>query len=107
MEMVGPIMIAIGGFLFIFLGKGFIGDQRQTIAAGRDARSLALRASFGNAAKVSDPLLLTDEHLLGGLRIYQDNCAKCRGMPGRPAPLISKGMFPPPQLFEKGENARG
>jgi hypothetical protein len=64
---------------------------------------LALRASFSNAANVSDPLLLTDEHLLGGLRIYQDNCAKCQGMPGRPAPLISKGMFPPPQLFEKGE----
>lgn len=66
--------------------------------------NMALRASIGNAKDQKNPLLFGDANMLGGVKVYKDNCAGCHGAPQQSRPAISKGMFPPPpQLFESND----
>jgi len=58
-----------------------------------------------NAPKVQNPVALTDQNLLEGVRLFGENCAVCHGSSkgaNSPSP-IAKGEYPrPPQLATDG-----
>src|ERR1700693_140148 len=58
-----------------------------------------------NAPKVQNPVALTDQNLLEGVRLFGENCAVCHGSSkgaNSPSP-IAKGEYPrPPQLATHG-----
>jgi|SRR5579863_6998871 len=96
------VVLAGGGYLFVRAG----GIPMETTAAPlpleKTVAHMALNASLGSAADQKNPLAVTDDTMLAGAQKYKQNCAVCHGIPGQPATLISKGMFPvPPQLFQE------
>ena len=57
------------------------------------------------APKGPNPVALTDEHLIEGIKIYGDHCAICHGTAAGDASAspVAKGLYPkPPQLATEG-----
>lgn len=55
--------------------------------------------------KQTNPVQLTDENLVSGIKLYESNCAICRGTAegDASASAIAKGEYPsPPQLATDG-----
>ena len=94
--------LVAGAYLFVKAGWTSMETSARPLPLERTIARLALRASIGSARARKDPLPVTAENLLAGVRQYRDQCAGCHGLPGQPRPAFTKGMFPaPPQLFEK------
>ena len=53
-----------------------------------------------HAPRVSNPVPLTDENLIGGLKIYTMNCALCHGGVDRQPSVLANSFYPaPPNLI--------
>jgi thiosulfate dehydrogenase len=90
-----------GAYLFVRAGGVPMDTTARPLPLEGAVARLALRASLGNAADDDDPLPVTDANMLAGLRVYEDHCAVCHGLPGRSRTAIARGMFPPPPpLFD-------
>ena len=95
------VFVPLGAYLFAKLGGIAMSTTAKPLPFERTMAKTALRASIGDAAKMQDPLPADDANMLGGVRIYRDNCAVCHGLPGHAKTAIAGGEFPdPPQLFE-------
>lgn len=100
--------LGVGAYLFIKAGGVPMETSAKPLLQERTVARLALRASIGSAADEKGPLPVDDANMLAGLDQYREHCAVCHGIPGRPRPVISRGMFPrPPQLFERGSMVTG
>lgn len=98
----GVIVLApLSAYLFVQFGGLSISTTAKPLPLEETFAHLALRASVGNAATVTNPLSPDEANLLGGVRVYRENCELCHGLPGRQETAIAAGEFPsPPQLFE-------
>ena len=53
-----------------------------------------------HAPRVTNPVPATDENLIGGLKLYAQNCAVCHGALDYKPSLLEHSMYPaPPQLL--------
>ncbi len=96
--------LVLGAYLFVKTGGVSMETSAQPLPLEKTVARLALRASIGSARALKAPLPVSEENMLAGARQYREQCAGCHGVPGKPRPAFSKGMFPrPPQLFEKDE----
>jgi thiosulfate dehydrogenase len=93
----------VGGYLYLTSGAISMATNAPPLPLERTVARLALRASFGDAAQMANPLTLDDTNMLAGATQFKGHCGGCHGLPGRPSGM-AKRMFPePPQLFEKDE----
>jgi thiosulfate dehydrogenase len=98
------VVLALGGYLFVREGGIYMATTARPLPLERTVASMALEASFGNAAAQESPLPADETNLVAGARVFGQRCAGCHGLPGRPRTAFAQAMFPhPPQLFEPGE----
>ena len=98
------VIVPLGAYLFAKFGGIAMATTAKPLPFEKTLARTALHASEGGAAKVPDPLPLTDDNLLAGTHVYVENCAVCHGLPGQSKSHIASGEFPaPPQLFQPNE----
>jgi thiosulfate dehydrogenase len=82
--------------LVAWLGLLPLRADAEPSAWERQLAGRALKASLaGNSAHLSNPLPITNETLLAGMRIYRDGCAGCHGDYGQPSHWGTHGFYPP------------
>jgi len=98
------LLIVVGGYLFVRFGGVSLATTAAPLPMEEKLAHMALRASIGKSGDQKDPLPVTNDNFLAGVKLYKQDCAVCHGVPAQPSTAISKGMFPPPpQLFEKAD----
>jgi thiosulfate dehydrogenase len=96
------VIVLLAEFLWVRLG--FV-DPRADIPEGTLERRVAmpsLDASLDrHAAEARNPISATDDNLLAGMKIYQDNCAGCHGDVHQPHAGFGDSFYPrAPQFME-------
>ena len=105
--MVAVIIVALVG-AYALLQSGFIPANADAQPGGLElwAANTSLSATLRREAPTAkNPVALTDDNLLAGVRLYEQHCAICHGTAtgDASASLIAKGMYPrPPQLASHG-----
>lgn len=61
---------------------------------GRVARMAIGAAVARRAPRVTNPVAITDQGLMDGMRIFKEDCAGCHGEPGRPSRWGTTGFYP-------------
>src|SRR5579864_7949378 len=98
------VVAPLGAYLLAKLGGIAMATTSKPLPLEETIAKTALRANLKGAENVKDPLPADDANMLAGVRVYQDNCAACHGLPDRPKTAIATGEFPPPpQLFDPRE----
>ena len=102
---VGLLLPALGGYLFIKMGMMPMAASGATPLPGEEKIAhMALRAQMSKEPLKNSPVAADETNMTQGAHIYAENCAFCHGLPGQPASNAAKGMFPlPPQLMNKDE----
>ena len=63
-------------------------------------RNLAMRAMDASmerhAPQIADPVPVTDENLIAGMKLYSMNCSLCHGSLNYSPSLLEHSMYPPP-----------
>jgi mono/diheme cytochrome c family protein len=89
-------VLALATLAFVMLG--FAPTQARATPPRLESRiaTQALHASMQrHAPRVTDPLVLSDQNLIDGMKIYYENCSICHGgLDRKPAPL-AKNFYPP------------
>ena len=94
------ILAPLAVYLYVRLGFLSLATTANPLPGEEFLANTALHESVGSAKDKPDPLPVTDENLLGGVKEYREHCAVCHGLPGQAKTRIAAGMFPkPPQLF--------
>ena len=96
------VIVLLAEFLWVRLG--FV-DPRADIPEGTLERRVAmpsLDASLDrHAAEARNPISATDDNLLAGMKIYQNNCAGCHGDVHQPHAAFGDSFYPrAPQFME-------
>jgi len=96
------VVLIIGSFLFILLG-GFPANADSTPPAienwiAKTTLSATLRR---HASEEPNPLPVTDENLISGIKIYGDNCAICHGAMDAKPSNIATGLYQKAPQFAK------
>jgi len=98
------VFAPLGAYLFAKLGGIAMATTSKPLPFEETIAKTALSANLKGAENLKDPLPSDDANMLAGVRVYQDNCAFCHGLPDRPKTAIASGEFPPPpQLFDPHE----
>ncbi len=113
--MVRGFILGIAFTVVVEAGIGYLILSNGLISANADAEpgpielflsGTALRATLDKQApKEPNPVRLTDENLVSGIKLYETNCAICHGTAEGKASAspIAKGENPsPPQLASEG-----
>jgi len=99
--------------LVVIAGGGYVAVKNGVMPANADAtpstlEKWAARSSLHatlkrEAPKGPNPLAVTDENMLAGVKIYAEDCAVCHGDKSKKATDIAAGLYQkPPQLADKG-----
>ena len=101
------IVVALIG-AFLLLQSGLIAANADAKPGGLElwAANTSLSATLRNGApKGPNPVALTDEHLMEGVKLYAQHCAICHGTAAGDASAspVAKGLYPkPPQMGTDG-----
>jgi thiosulfate dehydrogenase len=95
-------MIAVLALGLLFALLGFVSmradnppSKMETTLAGR-----AMDASVARAApKLTNPVTADEANLVGGARLYRDNCTLCHGDPAHPKSPLADSLNPPAPQF--------
>ncbi len=98
---IGIIILPLCGFLYVWTGHFPVATAGPPLPLEKWLASTSLRARITREAPRESPIPASEENLLAGARLYQENCAVCHGTRNQPKTAIAKGMYPPPpQLLE-------
>jgi mono/diheme cytochrome c family protein len=113
--MMRGFIIGVAATIVVALVGGFVAVQSGFIPANADATpgglevwaaGASLDATLNREApKGPNPVSLTDDHLVEGVKLYGEHCAICHGVATGDASAspIAKGLYPkPPQLATDG-----
>ena len=97
------VVIVIGLIVALVVAEfGLMPTNADATPSGMETKiaSHALDASMDrNAPRITNPVPVTDENLIDGVKIYSMNCAICHGdMDYKPSALEHSLYPPPPQL---------
>ena len=92
---------------------GYIGLKAGLMPANADAKpsrlerwmaGTSLHATIArDAPRTPNPVALSDENLIAGIRLYAANCAVCHGGPAANPSNVARGLYQkPPQLAKDG-----
>lgn len=96
----GLVLAPVFFYGYMLSGRAPVATSEPPMPLERLFASTALHARLASDAQTTPPFKPTGAGYLAGARIYRQDCAACHGLPGKPAPVIARGMFPvPPQLF--------
>jgi thiosulfate dehydrogenase len=100
--MAAVVIVLLGGFLWLRLG--FV-DARADAPENVLERAVAMPALDASvrrhASQVQNPVAATDENLVAGMRVYQNNCAGCHGDIHQPHAAFGDSLYPrAPQFTE-------
>ena len=97
---VGLLLPAIGGFLYLKMGMMPVAANGATpLPMEETIAKMALRARMAKDPVQQSPVPADEANLTQGAHVYVENCAFCHGFAGEKASFAAKGMFPlPPQL---------
>ena len=100
------LVALVGGFVVI--ESGLIPANADATPGGLElwAAGTSLSATVNREApKIANPVALSDEHLVEGVKLYGEHCAICHGTAAGDASAspVAKGLYPkPPQLGTDG-----
>jgi thiosulfate dehydrogenase len=111
--MIRGLAIGIIATLAVLLALGYAAVRLGAIPANADSKPPAierwvartsLHAALGREApRTPNPLALTDDNLVAGIKLYGANCAVCHGTADGTASNVAKGLYQhPPQLASDG-----
>jgi mono/diheme cytochrome c family protein len=113
--MLRGFILGVAASILVALVGGFVVIQSGLIPANADATpggvelwaaGTSLSATISREApKIANPVALTDEHLVEGVKLYGEHCAICHGTATGDASAspVAKGLYPkPPQLGTDG-----
>ncbi len=101
---IGLLIPAALGYCYFRFGFAPVATSATPMPFEEQAARMALHARISKEAPRQAPVPPDEAALTQGAAIYSENCAFCHGLPGQPATMAAKGMFPlPPQLFNKDE----
>jgi mono/diheme cytochrome c family protein len=94
------VFLAVFGYLRLGLF-----DPRADVAIGGLESKIAMpsldAAVDRRAPDIKDPLQPTDDNLIAGMKIYQQDCASCHGDVNRPHSALADAFYPrAPQFVE-------
>src|ERR1700732_1276711 len=100
--MAAVVIVLLGGFLWLRLGFVDARADRPENALERAVAMPALDASIRrHASGVQNPVAATDDNLLAGMKIYQNNCAGFHGDIHQPHGTLGVSLYPrAPQFLE-------
>lgn len=93
---------------YTLLQSGLISANADAVPGGLElwAANTSLSATLRREAPLGpNPVSLTDEHLLDGVKLYRQHCAICHGTAAGKASAspVARGQYPrPPQLATDG-----
>ena len=94
---VAVALIILGGLAFILLGFMPTSADDTPPAIERRIAMTALDAAMDrHAPHVDNPIPLTDDNLIAGMKIYTMNCALCHGTLELKPSALEKSFYPPP-----------
>jgi thiosulfate dehydrogenase len=98
------VALLCGGVLYYFVsGTAPAAASDAPMPMEKKIASLSLRAHIEKANVPSPPIPPSEENLLGGAKVYKNQCAGCHGLPDQAAPLIADKMYPVAPLLFKGK----
>jgi len=98
--LLGLILIPVGLYFYLLMGMAPVATSSPALPLEKRLTHMALAARIKKEATNTPPIPVNDSNLLLGVAVYEEHCAVCHGVPGKPQTAIAKGMFPkPPQLF--------
>jgi mono/diheme cytochrome c family protein len=94
---------AVGVLLYMKLGLAEVRGDVPPAALESSLMRMAVHASVRrHAPETPNPVQATDENLMAGGKMYQDECAGCHGTPGKARKWAETLNPPAPQLPEVG-----
>jgi thiosulfate dehydrogenase len=100
---VGVLLLGGGVYYYFVSGTAPAAAADAPMPMEKKIASLSLRAHIEKAKVPTPPIPPSEENLLGGAKVYKNQCAGCHGLPDQTAPLISDKMFPHATLLFKGK----
>lgn len=93
-------VLVLGGLGLALLGFFPLNANSSPPSLERHVAMSAVDASTDRrAAHVNSPVLVTDQNLIDGMKIYTMNCAGCHGALDRKPSVFGESFYPPaPQL---------
>src|SRR5260370_20690220 len=88
------VFAPLGAYLFANFGGIAMATTAKPLPLEETIAKTALRANLKGAENLKDPQPSDDANMLAGVRVYQDNCAVCHGLPDRPRTTIAQGEVP-------------
>ncbi len=96
----GILLFPAGAVVYLMLGLAPASSAAHPMPFERYIAGTALRNRIRREAPKRDLSRFTTSDLVAGADVYKKNCAICHGSYQRPAPAISKFMYPEaPQLL--------
>jgi len=93
--MAAVVIVLLGGFLWLRLG--FV-DARADAPRNALERAVAMPALDASvrrhASQVQNPVAATDDNLVAGMKIYENNCAGCHGDIHQPHSAFGDSLYP-------------
>ena len=84
----------LGAYLFVSLGLMPANADAQPPALEKWAARKYLNATIArDAPKTPNPVAISDENLIAGVKLYAANCAVCHGAADGAASNIAKGLY--------------
>jgi thiosulfate dehydrogenase len=100
----GLLIPAVAAYCYVRYGYAPVATSAPPMPFEEKAAKMALHARISKEAPKQAQGRTDEAGLTQGATVYVENCAFCHGLPGQPATMAAKGMFPlPPQLFNKDE----
>ncbi|MEQ1884353.1 MAG: cytochrome c [Bryobacteraceae bacterium] len=98
----GWIILPVAGFLYLRFGYVPVAVDGPVIPFEQLLAGSAITAKIAREAPTQAALPASEENIVGGAKIYKENCVECHGLPNSQRTAAAKGMFPdPPQFFER------
>ncbi|HEX4013373.1 MAG TPA: cytochrome c [Candidatus Cybelea sp.] len=111
--MIRGIAVGVVATLIVLALAVYLAVEAGLVPANADAKAphierwmarTSLHAALAREApKTSNPVPLSDENLLAGIKLYAANCAVCHGAADAQPSTIAQGLYQkPPQLAKDG-----
>lgn len=100
------ILVLLGAGGYVAVKNGAMPANADATPSGLEkwmARSSLHATLAREAPKGPNPLPVTDENIIAGIKIYAEDCAVCHGDKSKKATAIAAGLYQkPPQLADEG-----
>ena len=96
------VLVLVGGVGFYLVsGRAPLAATDPPLPFEMSLAQFALNAHIERQPAKESPLPADEANLVGGTRVYREQCAGCHGLPGQSQPTLGARMNPPaPDLFK-------